>query len=243
MTGAAVQGEAAAVSHRTALLSLAVAPGLLAVAAALMLPPRKSPAQPLRASAVRLAVSDRRLVLLGLLLFASATAYGLLLGAFRDGIQEVLGREALKGILATYFGTRLVVAILGGFSSDVLGRKLVVALAFLGGGVALAIAAFTGGVWGFRASAITLGLVSSVVPVSVTAYAGDWFEAGKRSLALGAAFVWRDAGMVLSLLGGQALVETAGSFKVALVVFAVLFVLCGLGALALPSRCAEERAQ
>ncbi|MHC4713844.1 MAG: MFS transporter [Planctomycetota bacterium] len=192
---------------------------------------------------MRLAVSDRRLVLLGLLLFASATAYGLLLGAFRDGIQEVLGREALKGILATYFGTRLVVAILGGFSSDVLGRKLVVALAFLGGGVALAIAAFTGGVWGFRASAITLGLVSSVVPVSVTAYAGDWFEAGKRSLALGAAFVWRDAGMVLSLLGGQALVETAGSFKVALVVFAVLFVLCGLGALALPSRCAEERAQ
>ena len=80
-----------------------------------------------------------------------------------------------------------------------------------------------------------LGLVSGVVPVSVTACTGDWFEPARRALGLGAAFVWRDLGMVVSLLAGQYLVRLSGSVSMPLFAFGALFVACGFVSLAVPS--------
>jgi MFS family permease len=72
-------------------------------------------------------------------------------------------------------------------------------------------------------AAVCLGLVSGVVPVSATAFSADWFAPEKRALALGAAFLWQDCGMVISLLGGQYMAQATSGFRLPFVAFSLLF--------------------
>lgn len=232
--GAKVQGWAAE-AGRPQLLNAALPPAALAVALALFLPRRRARAEPLSLRGITDLVFDRRVLLVGGLLFASAMAYGLLLGAFRDNIELSFGSSALGTILAVYFGARLALSVAGGFFSDILRRGTVMTAAYLAGGVSLLWAASSQGAAAMAVSAGCLGLVSGVVPVSVTACTGDWFEPSRRSLALGAAFVWRDLGMVVSLLAGQYLARFSGGFRVPLLAFGALFVVCGFASLAVPS--------
>lgn len=232
--GAKAQGLAAERSGRQAILALATLPGAAAMLAALALPRRKAIAAALSVASVKMIVLSKRLVLLGILLLASATAYGLILSAFRDNIEHMFGPAALGTMLACYFGIRLVVSIAGGHLSDVFARRAVIATAFLAGSAALLAAGACEARWTFVVAACCLGLVSGVVPVSATACAGEWFPPEKRSLALGAAFVWRDAGMVSSLIAGRLLASARGDFASPIFVFAAVFAVCGIVSFALP---------
>jgi len=234
MTGAKTMGRAAE-AGRAALLVAVLVPAGAAVLISLFLPARPARARALSVAAVKSFILDGRVLLLGGLLFVSATAYGLLLGAFRDSIDISFGSGAVGTMLAIYFAARLLVSVTGGFFSDFVARKAVITAAFLAGGVSLLWAAWADGARPMAVAAGCLGLVSGVVPVSVTACTGDWFEPAGRSLALGAAFVWRDLGMVASLLGGQYLAQISGGFAAPLLAFASLFIICGLAATALPS--------
>ena len=240
--GAKAQGWAAEAGRR-ALLDAALVPAALAVALALLLPARRARAEALSLKGVTSLVFDRRVLLLGSLLFVSAMAYGLLLGAFRDSIESSFGTSTLGTMLAIYFGTRLAVSVTGGFFSDLLRRSTVMTAAYLAGGASLLWAASSPAPAAMAFSVGCLGLVSGVVPVSVTACTGDWFEPSRRSLGLGAAFVWRDLGMVVSLLGGQYLVQLSGSVGVPLFAFGALFVACGFVSLAVPSAEKSEDAR
>ena len=202
--------------------------------AALALPRRKAIAAALSTASVRMIVLSRRMVVLGILLLASATAYGLILSAFRDSIEHTFGAGALGTMLACYFGVRLIVSIAGGHLSDVFARRAVMATAFVAGSAALFVAGAYEAGWTFVVAACCLGLVSGVVPVSATACAGEWFPPQKRSLALGAAFVWRDAGMVSSLVAGRLLADAWGDFSGPIFVFAAAFAVCGIVSFALP---------
>ncbi len=234
MGAAKVQGWAAdAGQHR--LLATVLVPALAAVALSIALPARRARAEVLSVASLRLHLFDGRVLILGGLLFVSATAYGLLLGAFRDSAEALYGSARVGTMLAVFFATRLVVSVFGGFFSDFMARTTVITIAYVAGGVSLAAAASLEGALSMAAAAGCLGLVSGVVPVSVTACTGDWFEPAQRSLALGAAFVWRDMGMVVSLIGGQFLVELSGGFSTPLFVFGALFAMAGAGAMMLPS--------
>lgn len=234
IAGATMLGAASQVTGRSCLLAVAIVPTGIGLFLAFALPGRRSPSRPLSLTGLRETLGSRRVMLVGVLLFSAAMAYGLLLGAFRDEIEGSFGTRALGNILAIYFAVRLVVAAVGGAASDFFGRRLVTALTFFAtGGVLLAALGHRGGL-SMAFAAGCLGLVSGVIPISATALAGDWFEPSMRSQALGAAFVWRDAGMVTSLLGGQYLARWAGGFHTVMGVFGGVFVLCGALSLFLP---------
>lgn len=232
--GARLQGYAASTGDATLLLILALTPGALAVIFATLLPARQARSERLSFDAIKSVLSDRRVMLLGLLLFISSTAYGLLLGVFRDRIQEAFGASAVGVVLSYYFATRLVISVSGGHSSDLLARRTVVAAAFFVGGAALSLASVREDMTSLLGAAVCLGLVSGVVPVSATAFAADWFAAERRSLALGAAFLWQDCGMVISLLAGQYLVQATNGFRVPLMMFSFLFLVAAALTFVLP---------
>ncbi len=236
IAGAKMLSAASDISGRSGLLTVAIVPTGVGLFLAFALPGRRSPSKPLSLSGLRLTLGSRRVMLVGVLLFSAAMAYGLLLGVFRDEIESTLGTQALGNILAIYFAVRLAVAVLGGAASDFLGRRIVTALAFVATGAVLLVAAphRTGSSMAFAGAC--LGLVSGVIPISATALAADWFEPSMRSQALGAAFVWRDAGMVISLLGGQYLARWAGGFHAVIGVFGGVFVLCGALSMFLPGQ-------
>lgn len=228
-------GLASGHKGRPLMLALLIAPGAAAVVLAALLPARRARAQALSLAGVRSMFLDRRVVILGALLFVSATAYGLLLGAFRDKIDGTFGTLAVGKVLSCFFITRLAFSIVGGHFSDIFARRSVVAAAFLAGGAGLVIAANCQSILSLSAASISLGIVGAVVPVSATAYSADWFTPEKRSLALGAAFVWNDAATALSLLGGQYMVQLTGSFTVPMLAFGVLFLLSTALAFAIPA--------
>jgi len=173
-------------------------------------------------------------IILGILLFVSATTYGLLLGAFRDRIDLAFGTKTVGIVLSWFFMARLLVSILGGHFTDIIARRSVVALAFFVGGAALALASGFKDVWALTAASVALGLVGGIVPVSATAYSADWFPPEKRSLAMGASFIWGDLGTAVSLLAGQFIAEASPGFAAPLLAFAALFLASTVLALLLP---------
>ncbi len=242
--GARVQGLAAAAEKRELLLWIAIAPGILAFGLAMMLPAREARSQPLSARAALSMLSDRRVAFIGIILCVSATSYGLLLGSFRDKIQDAYGPAALGRIVGYYLLIRMAVSVAGGHFGDVLARKSVIAAVFLAGGVAIAAAAAMQEIWAFSVASACLGLVGGIAPISATAFSAEWFAPEKRSLGLAASFFWQDGAMVLSLLGGQYIAQASGGFRVPFAVFAALFIVSSGVALALPeARRAEAAAE
>ena len=205
------------------MLAFLIAPGAVSVAIAAFLPARRARAEGLSFAAVRSMLVDRRVVIIGVLLFVSGASYGLLLGAFRDKIDARFGSLAVGQVVGVFFVTRLVISIAGGHFSDLFARRIVVALAFFLGGAGLAAAAGLDNLLSLYVASVCLGLVGAVVPVSATAYSADWFPAEKRTLAMGSAFLWNDAATAISLLAGQYIVQASGGFGASMLVFGVLF--------------------
>jgi len=232
--GARILGRAAQAGNPRLILILAILPGALAFACAAMLPRRKARSQKLSLGATLHMLFDRRVSIMGFLLFVSATSYGLLLGSFRDKIQASYGAEAVGVIVGYSLVVRMLVSGIGGHFGDVLARRTVVATVFLIGGVALATATQLEEYWAFSVASACLGLVGCTAPVSATAYCGDWFEPQKRSLAMAASFFWQDFGMVASLLGGQYIAQMSGGFKAPFIVFAAVFLFSAGVAFVLP---------
>jgi hypothetical protein len=85
-------------------------------------------------------------------------------------------------------------------------------------------------------SALAMGLMQGNVPVASMRIVGDSAQKGRRHLAFGAIYVWRDLGVVAGLLGGEAFRD----FRLSLIVFAVLFVACGALSPALARRAQEQ---
>jgi len=177
---------------------------------------------------------DRRVIVIGALLFVAATTYGLLLGVFRNRIDDAYGAGTVGLVLSYFFAVRLVVSVAGGYFSDIIARRFVVATVFAVGGLALAIASIHGGVRAFVVAAVALGLVGGTVPVSATAFAADWFPAEKRTLGMGSAFFWNDAGTATALVAGQFLPSGGKDFSLPMLVFALLFVAAAVMSLLLP---------
>jgi MFS family permease len=232
--GVRMLGYAAKMNNPRLILILAILPGALAFACAAMLPKRKARAQKLSLSATLHMLFDRRVCIMGFLLFMSATSYGLLLGSFRDKIQSSYGAEAVGVIVGYSLIVRMAVSGIGGHFGDVLARRTVVATVFLVGGVTLAAATRLEEFWAFSLASACLGLVGCTAPVSATAYCADWFEPQKRSLAMAASFFWQDCGMVVSLLGGQYIAQISGGFRAPFLVFAGLFLFSAAVAFVLP---------
>lgn len=236
--GVKVMAAAASAHNARAILALAVIPGALAGLAGLFLPARSPRAQRFSISAAMNSLADRRLLLLGLLLFAASTSSGLLLGALRDSMESSYGAAFLGNVLAFHFVVRLVVSIVGGHSTDAFARRNVLALVLLAGGIGLAAAGL------FESKAILvlavggLGAIGMIVGISTAALSADWFTPEKRGLAIASSFVWSDFGIAASVMGGQFLVDATGGVRGPMMIFAVTFILAAGLAMLLPAHAA-----
>jgi len=232
--GTLAVGRAADAKREDLMLWFLIVPGVPAVVLCTILPARPSRAEALSLAGIRTMLFDRGVAVIGILLFISATTYGLLLGAFRNGIDAAYGAGTVGKVLSNFFAARLLVSVAAGHFSDVIARRTVVAAVFAVGGLALALASIYRGVWALSAAAAALGIVGGTVPVSATAYSADWFPPEKRPLALGAAFFWNDAGTATALLAGQWLSSLGSGFFSATSAFALLFLASAVLSLLLP---------
>jgi hypothetical protein len=223
--GTIVAGRRVQAGDRMGALALLAAPGVIAVILAAWLPARRARAEAPSISAAWRMISDRRVLVIGVMLFASAMTYGLLLGAFRNRIDDRYGPGTVATVLGYFFAARLALSVAGGYVSDFVTRRGVVAAVFAAGGLGLIAAAVHGGVSTLSFGAAALGLVGGTIPVSATTLAADWFPAEKRSLALGAAFFWNDAGTAVGLLAGLAITSATTDFAMPMLLFGALFVL------------------
>ncbi len=148
---------------------------------------------------------DRRILLAGVMLFASGLTYSVLLSTFSDEVIERTSVVSL-GLVALWFHVpKAVLSYAGGWANDRWGRRVTLSVGFLGGAVGLVLASFLRWSVGLGAAAFFLGLPSGMVPVVATAMAGDLVKGPRRMMALGSLFIWRDAAMVVGLLGGELL--------------------------------------
>jgi MFS family permease len=176
----------------------------------------------------------------GFLQFAAALSFGLMLGSFGDVVKVAYGKGLIWLLAAPYPLARLLWGWASGVLSDRVGRAWALAASFLF--VAASLAGC--GLW---SSPITiglasgaLGLLSSTVPVVASAIIGDSAERQRRPLAYGALFAYHGAGVAVATLGGAALRSHFGSFQPVFLLFAGVFTVCGLVAVAL-HRWAQQR--
>ena len=240
--GVRILGAAADAGNRRTLLLVATVPGIAAFALAAALPKRDAKASRLSPKEVIAMLLDRRVAVIGMLLFISATAYGLTLGAFRDRIEDAYGPAAVGRIVGYSLIVRMFVSVAGGHFGDIFARRAVVAAVFLVAAAALGTAAAVDAPWALGLASACLGLVGATAPISAMAYSAEWFEPDKRTLALAASFLWQDTAMFLSLLAGQYIVQATGGVEAAFGGFAALFAASTLLAFLLPGKAHEAEA-
>ena len=171
---------------------------------------------------------------------ASALSFGLMLGVFADIIKMPYGKEWIWILAAPYPAARLVWGLVSGMLSDRLGRASVLAGAFLLTSVSLACCAASSHRATIGIAAGAMGLLSAAVPVIASAIVGDSADRQRRPLAYGSLFAFRDAGVVIAAMAGQVLHSHLGDFRPVFLVFAVVFLTCGIASAVL-QRWAEQR--
>ena len=175
----------------------------------------------------------------GFFLFTAAISYAILLGVYAGFIDKAIGAGSVGRITVFFYLARVVASFLGGPISDRLGRGVVLRAGFLlaaFGFIATVLvagrfskgAAFQGSHYiTLILSSLFLGLQVGVIPVATTAFVGDALAQEQRHLGLGAIFFWRDLAMVITLLGGEALVAHF-SFETTILLFAIIFIGCAI---------------
>lgn len=188
-----------------------------------------------------LAVARRAKTLVaGFLLVASSLSFGLMLGAFRDYLEQTHGRQALWVTATLYPGMRLLLRFVGGGWSDRAGHAVVLVSSFLAAAAGTLLAASWQTIAGAALAAGALGLLNGTVPVVASAMVGESADRARRPLVYGAMFAWRDMGVVIATLWGQVLMQGAGDFALTFRSFAAVFVICAVVSLLL-QRYATQR--
>ena len=170
---------------------------------------------------------DRDLLLAGIMLFAAAITYPVLLSSFGDMVDERSSLAAVGPVVVWFHIAKAVLSYAGGWANDRWGVRWTLAIGFLGGAVGLILATAFTRVAGMGAAAFCLGIPSGMVPVVATAMVGDKVKGSRRMMALGSLFVWRDGGIVVGLVAAELLrrsLQLEGSYlalAVVLVGFAV----------------------
>ena len=137
--------------------------------------------------------------------FLSALSYGLILGLFSDFIKEAYGAEWIWISVALYPATRMVMSFVGGHLADRLGHSLVLSGGFAAGALGLLVTVVWRSPYAVIVTGLTLGLLSSTVPVVASAIVGDAADKRRRPLAHAVLFSWRDLGVVTAAVGANLL--------------------------------------
>lgn len=178
--------------------------------------------------------------LLGFYSVASSLGFGILLGSLATQINADYGPKAVAPITLAFYVGRLLFSYSAGTLTDRVGALPVLVGSFVAAAIGfLAPVALTNPVT-LGVSALVMGLMQGTVPVASMRIIGESAKQGRRHLAFGAIYVWRDLGVVAGLLGGEAFRECFSSFGQSMLVFAVLFGLCAALSPFLAQRAQEE---
>lgn len=185
-------------------------------------------------------MSRAQMQIAAFLLFASALAFGFVLGSFTDYVENAHGAQWLW--IATFFYpfSRMVLSFASGVMTERVSQGTVLAVGFFGGAAGMAVPLLVRHPLGLAVTALMLGLLNGAVPVVSSALIGSSEEQKRRPLTYGAMFTWRDLGVVVAAVAGGILGVKAGSVETTFVVFAVVFALCGVVSLVL-NRYAEQQ--
>jgi MFS family permease len=172
--------------------------------------------------------TDWRVV--GAMLALSSMGYGLMLVPLGECIVDGLGVSSLA-LAAGYPAARLVVGLVGGWMSDVVGRRNMIVGAFLIAGVGLGLTTLS------TTSPITLGigifaigLLGGVAPTMGLASAGDMSSSENRLMVHASLFMHNDLGIAVAMILGQLLQVQLGGFAPTFGVFSILILACGIWA-------------
>lgn len=208
--------------------------GLVGLVFFMFVPRREGPRESFSPKVFAEMVGSRKVMLLGVFLFASSLSYGLLLGPFQDWVKALGGTQWLGRPLACFFAVKSALSLTGGTLSDRFGRSRVLQVGFWVSAGGTILAACWGHLLTLALCALSLGIQSAVVPAAAMATIGDSTSPERRQLAFGAVFVYRDLGVVAGLLVGWMLVALprgwgwpALSFPVCLAFFGLVFLACG----------------
>ncbi|MBN2449203.1 MAG: MFS transporter [Lentisphaeria bacterium] len=165
----------------------------------------------------------------GLLQFASALAYGLILGTFARFVEQRYGREWIWLTVSLYPATQMLLSLAGGSLSDRIGQAPILVTAFLAGAMGLFLGVVVASPWSAAFTALTLGFLNSTVTVAAGAIVGRAADEARRPLVYGVVYGWRDLGIALATLASTVL---GLSFEVrhVFLVFAAVYVVCACGA-------------
>ncbi|MBM4037252.1 MAG: hypothetical protein FJ290_01955 [Planctomycetes bacterium] len=177
---------------------------------------------------------QRPIVLVGVILLCSSLSYGILLGVFSE-----LSRATTGGQWPTvaFYVARVALCFPVGVLGDALGQGRVLKVSFLLAAAGIVAAALWRGSPGLSLTlcAGAMATQNTLAQSGAMALMGRVAPSESRHLALGAAFVWRDLGVVLPLFVAGAMrgllpggAAAADVFRYALLGFAAVFVACAL---------------
>jgi len=187
------------------MLSAALLAGLIGTGVSLFL---SKPAARLEIPPVRemlVMPFSRRALELGFFQFVPALTFGILLGSFKDFVGESYGIGWIGPVAQVTYGARLLAGLVAGEVSDRIGRERVLMYGFAAAAVVFAVCGAFPSLPTLMVYAGAIGLINAVVPVAAMAAIGDEARRGRRHLAFGAIYVWRDFGVIVGLASGYKL--------------------------------------
>ena len=178
--------------------------------------------------------SEGRIVII--LQAVSAIGFGLVLVPLSENIMASIGVSGL--VLAVgYPAARFLVALVGGWLSDHLGRRATLAGSFFLAGVGLGwTALMPSSPVALSVGIFAIGLLGGLVPTLAMAYVGDVAHPATRLMVHSTLFTGRDVGVAGAMLVGQILRVELGGFGAMFGVFAALFLVCGMWSIRLSPR-------
>ncbi|HUT37057.1 MAG TPA: hypothetical protein VNE39_26480 [Planctomycetota bacterium] len=174
----------------------------------------------------------RPVVPVGVILLCSSLSYGILLGVFSEISRVATGSQWPA---VAFYVARVALCFPAGALGDAIGQGRVLKASFLLAAAGILAAALWRGSPGLSLAlcAGAMAMQSTLAQSSAMALMGQAAPSESRHLALGAAFVWRDLGIVLPLFVAGALRGLLPSgaavgevFRYALFGFAAVFVGC-----------------
>jgi MFS family permease len=164
------------------------------------------------------------------LLGLAALGWGLMLVPLGEALVDTLGVGSLA-LAAIYPFGRLIISLSGGWLSDIIGRRVVIAAGFFLAGTGLAVTAFNfGSGWAMAVGIFSVGLLGGIAPAMGLAFVGDVATSDTRLMVHASLFAFNDFGVAVAILGGQFLRDTLGGFEPTFGVFAALLLVCGVWA-------------
>jgi len=167
-----------------------------------------------------------RAAISGMLQFASALGYGLVLGVFSSYVEDRFGPQWITRSIWMYPAIRMVLSFWGGYLADRIGHTPVLVAGFAVGALGLVVTLMWVSPVAVLLTVGALALLGSTVPVVAAAMVGDAADIERRPIAYGIVFAWRDLGVAVAAIGASILGVTF-DFNVVLQVFIIVFAACG----------------